>query len=348
MGMRDSLLNVLRRVGKPGELLNAEDGALILVLPYGGRVLGLYAAENDENFLWTHPALEAVDAAHAFFSSDAWHNSGGDRTWLAPEADFFLPKYPETRVYVQPRQLDPGSYVCRRRLGAIDLENRLALRSSRTRQEVTLRIIRSVEPAANPLRNEQHLAALENLEFAGYTLHTSLEILEGDSGNGIGLWSLLQLPQGGEMLIPTWSRAEPRVYFGQIPAGDLAIEERLIRYALRAKGEQKIGVRALAATGRAGYLRTSGAKASLVVRNFTVNPSGLYADVAWDDPADLGYAVQACNVNSQWGAFGELEYHVPAIGGPSGRTRCEDTSRVWAFRGGVESIRALAHLLLGA
>ena len=59
-------------------------------------------------------------------------------------------------------------------------------------------------------------------------------------------------------------------------------------------------------------------------------------------------AVQACNVNSQWGAFGELEYHVPAIGGPSGLTRCEDTSQVWAFRGGSERIRALAHLLLGA
>jgi hypothetical protein len=346
--MRERLLDVLRAVGKPAELLNAADGALLVVLPYGGRILGLYAAENDENFLWTHPALEAVGAAQAFFSSDTWHNSGGDRTWLAPEADFFLPKYPKTRVYVQPRQLDPGSYECRRRLGAIDLENRLTLRSSRTKQDVTLRIIRSVEPAANPLRNEPHLAALEDLEFAGYTLHTSLEILAGSADNGVGLWSLLQLPHGGEMLIPAWSRVEPKVYFGQIPPEALRIEDRLIRYAVCAQGEQKIGVRALAATGRVGYLRCEGPAWTLVVRNFTVNPSGTYVDVPWDDPADLGYAVQACNVNSQWGAFGELEYHVPAIGGPSGLTRCEDTSQVWAFRGGPEPIRVLADLLLGA
>jgi hypothetical protein len=347
MAMRDTGLNVLRRVGKPAELLDAADGALIVVLPYGGRILGLFAPGDEENFLWAHPALESDHTARAFFASDQWHNSGGDRTWLAPEADFFLPKFPDTSVYHQPRQLDPGGYECRRRPGAIALENRLALRSSRTKQEVTLRIVRSVEPAANPLRDERPPAALGDLEFGGYALHTSLEILEGNAGNGVGLWSLLQLPQGGEMLIPTWSRAEPRVYFGQIPAGDLTVEERLIRYALRAKGEQKIGVRALAATGRVGYLRSSGAKATLVVRNFTVNPSGLYADAPWDAPADLGYAVQACNVNSRWGAFGELEYHVPAIGGPSGLTRCEDTSQVWAFRGGPEPIRALAHLLLG-
>ena len=346
--MNDKLLNVLRAVGKPAELLNGPDGAVVLILPHGGRILGLFAPGDAENFLWTHPALESDHTAKAFFASDEWHNSGGDRTWLAPEADFFLPKFPDTSVYHQPRQLDPGSYECRRRLGAIDLENRLALQSSRTRREVTLRILRSVEPVANPLRSERHLAALESLEFAGYALHTSLEILGGNAGNGVGLWSLLQLPQGGEMQIATYSRAEPRVYFGQIPAGDLTVEERLIRYALRAKGEQKIGVRALAATGRVGYLRRSRAKATLVVRNFIVNPSGLYADVPWDDPADLGYAVQACNVNSKWGAFGELEYHVPAIGGPTGLTRCDDASQVWAFRGTPAPIHALAHLLLGA
>ena len=346
--MNDKLLNVLRAVGKPAELLNGPDGAVVLILPHGGRILGLFAPGDAENFLWTHPALESDHTARAFFASEQWHNSGGDRTWLAPEADFFLPKFPDTSVYHQPRQLDPGSHECRRRPAAIDLENRLALRSSRTRQDVTLRIVRSVEPVANPLRSERHLAALESLEFAGYALHTSLEILGGNAGNGVGLWSLLQLPQGGEMQIATYSRAEPRVYFGQIPAGDLTVEERLIRYALRAKGEQKIGVRALAATGRVGYLRSAGAKATLVVRNFTVNPSGLYADVPWDDPADLGYAVQACNVNSKWGAFGELEYHVPAIGGPTGLTWCDDASQVWAFRGGPEPVHALAHLFLGA
>ncbi len=352
--MRDRLLRVLSAIGKPAELLGGPGGASIVFLPHGGRVIGLFAPESDENFLWTHPALDAVHSARAFFASDDWHNSGGDRTWLAPEADFFLPKFPDTSVYHQPRQLDPGAYTCGRVGPAIRLENRLTLRSFRTGQDVELRITRCVEPAANPLQafvvraSARILAGLDSLSFAGYTLRSSLEILGGNAPNGVGLWSLLQLPHGGEMLIPTWTRAEPKVYFGQIPPDALRVEDRLVRYAMCAEGEQKIGVRALASTGRAGYLRREGRAATLVVRNFAVNPSGAYVDVPWDDPADLGYAVQACNVASRLGRFSELEYHAPAIGGQTGLARCDDASQVWAFRGYPEQIHALARLLLGA
>ncbi len=51
-----------------------------------------------------------------------------------------------------------------------------------------------------------------------------------------------------------------------------------------------------------------------------------------DDPADLGYSTQACNVNSRLGQFSELEYHIPAIGGRTGRLHCDDAAQVWAFR----------------
>ena len=51
-----------------------------------------------------------------------------------------------------------------------------------------------------------------------------------------------------------------------------------------------------------------------MIRNFLVNPSGAYVDVPWDGPAELGDAVQACNIKSSLGSFSELEYHVPAIG----------------------------------
>ena len=51
------------------------------------------------------------------------------------------------------------------------------------------------------------------------------------------------------------------------------------------------------------------------------------------DVADLGYAVQACNIHSALGEFSELEYHVPAIGPGTGRMRSEDVSQTWAFRG---------------
>ena len=349
----ERLAEILDAVGKTVELLTGPDGTRILVLPHGGRILGLFAGGCGENFLWTNPALRAVDSARAFFLSDQWCNSGGDRTWLAPEVDFFLPRFPDTTEYFQPRQLDPGRYRCTRDGGGVRLENRLTLRSYRTEEDIDLRIVKHVEPAANPLRCERKQAAPEGLRFAGYTLRSTLELSNRETQARLivtaGLWQLLQLPHGGRMLIPTYARSEPKVYFGAIPDGDLAVEDRLVRFVMRGPGEHKIGVRALAVTGRVGYVYRSGSERSLVVRNFGVNPSATYADVPWDDLDDLGYAVQACSVcNERLGSFSELEYHVPAIGGRLGPAHCEDVSQVWAFRGAADAVRRLAGLLLGS
>ena len=88
------------------------EGSTVVLLPHGGRVLGLYAAGSEKNFYWTHPALESAQTARIFYEGNDWHNSGGDRTWLAPEVDIFFPRYPDLDLstYWQPRQLDPGNY----------------------------------------------------------------------------------------------------------------------------------------------------------------------------------------------------------------------------------------------
>ena len=41
---------------------------------------------------------------------------------------------------------------------------------------------------------------------------------------------------GGQMLIPTYARTEPRVYFGRLAARDLVVQDRLIRFTMRAAG----------------------------------------------------------------------------------------------------------------
>lgn len=89
------LTQVLNRVGKPTKLFKSSDGTRVLVLPYGGRVLGLFAPGSEENFYWTHTALNSPESAREFYGGDQWHNSGGDRTWLAPEADLFFPNFPK-------------------------------------------------------------------------------------------------------------------------------------------------------------------------------------------------------------------------------------------------------------
>lgn len=337
---------ILAAAGKPTRQVLNPDGTEVVLLPYGGRVLGLFARGSQENFYWTHPALGAVETARAFYASADWHNSGGDRTWLAPEVDVFLPNYPARDKYFQPRELDPGRYRVSGRGAELRLTNRLALTLSRSRRRLELEIVKSFGPAPNPLRHERG-GGWDGVEYAGYTQHTSLAIVGGDPTSPVGLWNLVQMPHGGELLVPTFSRAEPKLVFGKIPAEDLVVGERLVRYRMRQVGEHKIALRAVAMTGRVGYRFEQGGRWALIIRGFVVNPSGEYVDVPWDDPADLGYATQACNVSSGLGQFSELEYHIPAIGGQTGRTRCDDAAQVWAFRGPKDAIAAVTKTLLG-
>lgn len=340
-----SLLENLRAVGKSVEAWSSTDGTRVWVMPYGGRVLGLFAPGDVENFFWTHPALNAVASAESFYAGEQWHNSGGDRTWLAPEVDFFFPDYPNLDRYWQQRELDPGAYEISKSGSSITWTNRATLRVSRTNRTVDIQITKSLAPALNPLRYES-ARDLAGVKYAGFTLRSSLTIQGPAPLPHVGLWHLTQMPHGGDMLIPTFFSSQPKVYMGSIAAEDLIVDEHLIRYKMRSAGEHKLGIRAAAIPGRVGYLYRTGDQTSLVIRNFFVDPSGEYVDTPWMEPQDYGYAFQACNVNSSLGAFSELEYHVPAIGGETGKSCSDDHSQLWAFRGPEPSIKSIARRLL--
>lgn len=342
-----TLTGTLEAIGKPAHTVEMPGGVRVLLLPHGGRVLGLFGAGDDENFYWSNPALQSPRHANEYYGGGDWQNSGGDRTWLAPELDLFFPKYPDIHIsgYFQPRQLDPGCYTLEIRDGTARMVNRLTVPLYRSRTEADLEIQKWVTPCANPLRYEKAAGLLHQLEYAGYTQHTWLS-MAGASDARVGLWNLIQMPHRGQMIIPVYSRSQPRIYFGTIAAEDLRVTDRAIFWRMAAHGEQKIGVRAVATTGRVAYRYGSGDSSTLIVRNFVVNPSGEYIDVPWDEPEDLGYSVQACNVSSRWGEFSELEYHVPAIGAGTGCRNCEDVSQVWGFRGPAEAIdQVIARLI---
>jgi hypothetical protein len=345
--MRDQLLNVLRTAGKPAGLLSLSNGSQVVVLPHGGRVLGLFAPGDDRNFYWTSPALADAASARELFESDRWQNTGGDRTWLAPEVDFFFPKFPDLSVYHQPREFDPGRYELRTGQGSCTLATEFSIRPSRRAEPVAVRLTKTVDSVADPLRHESWRPG--GASFAGYSLRTTLEFIDGEVSAPIGLWHLIQMPHGGEMILPTYSPVAAAIVFGDIPASDIRTAPPGVRYRMRAKGEQKISLRAVDCTGRIGYFHESGADCQLVMRNFTVNPSGEYVDVPWTKPDDLGYAVQACNIdNPQFGKFSELEYHIPAIGVAGAPQKCEDIAQVWAWRGPREQLAPIAQRLLGA
>lgn len=324
------------------------DGTRLLLLPYGGRVLGLFTPGSNSNFFWTHPALQTAESAERFYAVRGWHNSGGDRTWLAPEVDTCFPNFPETDVWKVPAEVDPGNYRLRRSGHTLALVSSFTLRLSRSQTTVAGVITKSYTAAENPLGQRSRRGELAEVSYAGYTEETLLE-LTGGSPAPIGLWNLLQLPPGGEVLIPTLSQDEPKVYAGPIAPETLAVTSRLVRFLPRERGVRKFAMRAGASTGRFGYLYQIEHEWALVVRNFTVDASGKYLDVPWNDPASMNdcvYATQVCSVNSELGSYCELEYHVPAVGGDAGSDSCGDTTQVWAFRGSEDRMRAIARMLL--
>jgi hypothetical protein len=74
--MLQDLIKTLNAVGKSPELYQTDDGTRLLILPYGGRILGVFAPGSEENFLWTNSVLNSVESARAYYASDDWQNSG--------------------------------------------------------------------------------------------------------------------------------------------------------------------------------------------------------------------------------------------------------------------------------
>ena len=73
-------------------------GEKLLVLPFGGRVLGVYPDEK-RNVFGTNPDLESVSSIRSFFGGGGWLNIGGDRTWISlfPVSSFGTPEVFELR-----------------------------------------------------------------------------------------------------------------------------------------------------------------------------------------------------------------------------------------------------------
>ena len=348
--MLTALSQAVHDAGKSTELFTTPDGSRLLLLPYGARVLGLFPAEGEESVYWVNPMLTTSATARELFARDGWHNTGGDRTWIAPELDTFFRDAAFTQ-YWQPRPLDMSDYAVQQTGGGIQMSREMTLHLVRSNSDTSLRLTKWFGPAANPLRYERDMAAAVNsLRYAGYTQRVALESLDkAEKPAGIGIWNLLQLPPGGDMLVPLYTWAVPQKCFGDVPANRVTVEDHLLRVKVDFPGSHKIAVKAAAICGRTGYVYGASDQWTLVVRNFFVNLSGEYIDIQKHDPTDFGYAFQMCRVDEvEFGSFCEMEYHAPGLGSLPNPARSEDISQVWAFRGPREAVDAVARKLLGA
>ena len=345
-----NIKNVLNSTGRKIEDIIFADGSRLLVLPDSGRVLGLFSSDSDENFFWTNPSLNRKKSAASFFKADGWHNPGGDRTWIAPEIEIFIGNLSDPMgTYHVPPELDPGFWRVECNNPFLRLTNKTMVQMLRSKKKLKVKISKEFKPAPNPLRNMN----IKVVQYSGYEQNTFLELdMLPSPPIQLGLWNLLQLPKPGRMFIPTYFKTKPQLVFGTTKSGDIKIDRNLIIWNMDyGNANYKMSIKAEALTGRAGYLYRSSDKPenwNLVVRQFSVNPSGEYVDALWNDPFDRGYAFQACSVNSGDESFNELEYHAPAAKTLEGQNRTYDQSQVWAFRGGFADIEKAVNILMGS
>ncbi len=323
------------------------DGTALELLPEGGRVLGLFARGDERSFFWIHPHLaEPARGTALLRRADNFH-PGGDRIWLAPERDLHFPDERRTD-YEVPRGVDPGAYTLRPVDGEVELSNSGEVAHLSARRRVGFRLTRRISPTGNPLR---HLPPPAGVRFAGYAQRTRLELhaAPGSAEAGmLGLWSLLQLPAPGRMLVATHCRAEPVTMVGELPPSRLSRAGSGLAWDMVISDTTKLGIPAWAASGRIGYRRRHGeGDDDLIVRNFLVDPSGDYVDSLTHQPQVRGFAAQYCHAVIEDAHFNELEYHAPAIPVRAEGGVSEDVSQLWAWRGPAEALDRIAALVLG-
>jgi hypothetical protein len=341
----DQLVAALKSSGLYTIRIELPAGGQLLVLPHGGRAIGLFAPDESPNFFWTNPFLADPLAARTIHGGE-WYNVGGDRTWISPEAEFFIRDLNNPlATHKVPVEIDPGSYTVDSANGNTQLVMSGRLHLFHVGRSISVRIVKCFVPAEDPLRSR-----LNGVSYAGYSSYTTLEILEGGKNPGAmcSLWSLLQLPHGGLAIVSTYRMAEPMTMFGTIPAQDLAIHSNCVAYFSRLVGVAKLSVSAIDTAGRMAYFyHSTGRSWNLIVRSFSVYPSERYIDTPFNDRSCEGSCVQICNYRPPTIAFTELEYHGPATGFGTGRLIHHDCCQTWAYRGNAADIAQIAGVLLG-
>ena len=284
-----------------------KDGTISL-LPRRGRVLQV-----------------TVGGHEAFWVNPKWRgdwNVGGDRLWVAPEVAWCWKslKGLDPDQYVFPKEMDPGHWKpARRGKMFCEVRQQIRLRQFQKRAVLNLAMARSIRavdlPAAPFFR--QHVA---------YRTDNDLWIRGGLASQPVGLWSLIQVPNGGEMIVPCRAKPVFRAYFNPVAPRLWGFSGRSLRFQINGRDTYKVGVSPDVVTGQMAYVRRVGREFLVIHRTFFPQPWREYCDVPPTALQTQGDAVQIYNDGGALGGFGELEYHSPAIRAEAGDEHVADTN----------------------
>jgi len=268
----------------------------IHLLPERGRVLGLEV--NGHAALWSPKE-----------SSAAW-NLGGERLWLGPESEWFWKKTDKVDFanYQVPPPLDPDDWtVTGTGDGWCHAEVSLTLTNAGGQD-------RSLSLA---LRRQFSLLTDGNMAAGGSSIGiqtvTTVNILGGTPGVAVDLWSILQVPLGGEMQVPLLKAPTVRNYFSPCPPEETSAHDLLLSLKIRGTNIFKIGLPPEEVAGRINYVRPVEGGHIVIARSFPVHPGMHYCDAPLGDQGSQGDAAQFFCDDGSFGGFGEMEHRSPAI-----------------------------------
>jgi hypothetical protein len=144
-----------------------------------------------------------------------------------------------------------------------------------------------------------------------YAATARLDLLDPPDDAAVTLWSLVQVPPGGDAYVPR--AADPRDYFDPAPAGAWSRMDDGVRVHLGGDALFKLGFAPRAGVDRYAYVRRLPDGRHLVVaRYFRVEPGAAYSDVPLHDRESPGDAVEVFCDGGRLGGFSEVEHHSPA------------------------------------
>ncbi len=324
-------------------VLTGREGRL-LARHRGARLLGCEMSGVDRNLFYHHRGVEAAAGNGVL--------SGGDRLWISPEVAYYWPDLDLARTDpvkygVLPAGIDPGEYqVDSLRDHSMALSAGMDLVDCRVGKRIRLSVRREFIVVDSPVQFG------EDLKVLSFEIINTLRLIDGDEGALAGCWEILQLPVGGVLVCPTCSQVvQPRCYYEPFDERHVRMDGQCVRFFMDGRHRVKIGLTPFMTNGCMGYYRRLEESASLIVRFFPVDCESPYVDVPRD--ADIavrtgGDCLQAYNDDGSSGAFGEMEYHDPAViagSGPEVRTgRCVTHVLI----GPDDAVRAAAVHLLGS